>query len=190
MNVKINNGESKEKSKSPQLYPSQYVMIPLWIIEDLIFRHRSSVIKTLVLFIARYTIGMRSECCWFSLRELSRLTKHSKKWIVVAIKECRLLGYISENMISTPEINSLGDGTKAYRINFLSPPGWKPPYERNTFFKAYNLTRQIQDIQLSLLEKVQEVDPNIDYLIEKTKNYLSGNITRIDFDDVVHMFER
>ena len=190
MNIKFNRVNVKKKVKNQQFFPSQYVAIPLWIIEDLIYRKRSSAVKTIVMLIGRYSIGMRSECCFFSFRKLSKLTKYSVRYIQDAIKECRSLGYISEDMISAPEVTSLANGTKAYRLNLIAPYNWKSPAPPKTFFEAYNLTREIQDISLKISEKIIEHNPDIDYLIEKTKAYLKGKITKKDYDDVIYMFEK
>lgn len=190
MNIKFNRVNVKKKNKNIPIFPTQFIALPLWIAEDLIHRKRSSVVKTVVLLICRFTLGMQSECCFFSFRKLSKLTKHSPYSIQEAIKECRSLGYISEDMISVPEVNSLADGTKAYRLNLLQPAEWKSPAPPKTFFEAYNLTREIQDISLKLSEKIVEHNPDIDYLIEKTKAYLKGKITKKDFDDVIYMFEK
>jgi len=190
MNIKLNRVNVKKKVKNQPFFPSQYVAIPLWIIEDLIYIKRSSIVKTIVLLIGRYSLGMRSECCFFSYRKLSKLTKHAISSIQIAVKECRELGYISEDMISAPEVTSLADGTKAYRLNLIAPYKWKSPAPQRTFFEAYNLTREIQDISIKLSEKIMDNNPDIDYLIEKTKAYLMGKITKKDFDDVVFMFKK
>jgi len=190
MNIKLNRVNVKKKVKNQPFFPSQYVAIPLWIIEDVIYRKRSSIVKTLVLLIGRYTLGMRSECCFFSYRKISKMTGHSSKWIQEAIKECRELGYISEDMISAPEVTSLANGTKAYRLNLIEPYNWKSPAPQKTFFEAYNLTRNIEDIKLRVSERGYEHNPDMAYLIEKIKNYRAGKITRRDFEDIIYMIEK
>ena len=190
MNIKINRANVNKKVKNQPFFPSQYVAIPLWIIEELIYRKRSSIVKTMVILISRYTLGMRSECCFFSFRKLAKMTGHSAYRIQEAVKECRELGYISEEMISAPEVRSLGNGTKAYRLNLIEPYKWKSPAPQRTFFEAYNLTRSIEDIRLKMEEKKIEDNPDVGYLIEKTKGYLKGKISKKDFEDVLFMFEK
>lgn len=190
MNIKSKDVNVKKKIKNQPFYPSQYVAIPLWMVEDIIHCKRSSIVKTIVLLIGRFSLGMKSECCFFSFRKLSKMTKHSKYRIQEAIKECRSLGYISEDMISVPGKTCLADGTKAYRLNFLPPENWKQPAPPDTFFEAYNLTREIEDIRLKVCEKIPDNNPDIEYLIEKVKNYLKGRISRKDFEDVIFTFDK
>ncbi|GAI66628.1 unnamed protein product [marine sediment metagenome] len=190
MNIKLNRVNVNKKNKDLPNFPSQYVVIPMWILEDMVYNHRSSIIKSFVLLVARYTLGMKSECCFYSTRRLAEMMKFSRQRIQKAIKECRRLGYIAEDMISIPEITSLDDGTKAYRLNFLQPRNWKPPEAPGTFFEAFNLTRNIEDIKLRLCERKHEDNPDIPYLIGKIKSYMAGRITKKDFDDIISMFDK
>lgn len=190
MNIKLNSVKVNEKVKNQPFFPSQYVVIPLWILEDLVYKNRSSVMKSFILLVARYTLGMKSECCFFSTRRLAEMIKCDRSSIKRSIKKCRRLGYISEDMISIPEMTSLDDGTKAYRLNFLQPRDWKPPTAPGTFFEAFNLTRNIEDIKLRLGERKHEDNPDISYLIGKIKSYIAGRITRKDFDDIISMFDK
>lgn len=190
MKIQTNSSKVNKKNKSQSYFPSQFVAMPLWILEDFIFRNRSSVLQSFINFVARYTLGMRGECCFYSVRRLAKLMKHSKSAIQKAIKEAKTLGYISEGMMSVPGKICLEDKTKGYRINLLPPEKWKSPMPQNTFFEAYNLTREIEDIKLKLSEKVHEDNPDIEYIIEKTRNYLTGRIPRKDFEDVLSMFDK
>ena len=189
MNIKNKKSKVNKKRKILPVFPSQYVVKPLWIVEDILYNKRSAALQTFIEIVARFTLGMRSECCFLSVRKIAKITKRSTRIIQDAIKEARELKYISEDMISIPEKTSLKDGTKAYRLNLLPPRNWRSPAEPGTFFKAYNLTREIKDVQLTLLEKIKEDQSEIDYLIQKTKSYLEGKITKKDFDDVIYMFE-
>lgn len=190
MNIKLNRVKVNKKNKNQPNFPSQYVVIPLWILEDLVYNNRSSIIKSFILLVARYTLGMKSECCFYSTRRLAEMIKCERKTIQRTIKKCRRLGYISEDMISIPKITSLDNGTKAYRLNFLQPRDWKPPTAPGTFFEAFNLTRNIEDIKLRLAERRHEDNPDISYLIGKIKSYMAGRITKKDFDDIISMFEK
>ncbi|GAJ14768.1 unnamed protein product, partial [marine sediment metagenome] len=116
--------------------------------------------------------------------------KYSRTSIIDAIKKSKSLGYISEGMMSVPGKTCLEDKTKGYRINLLPPEKWKSPMPLNTFFEAYNLTREIEDIRLKLSERVPEDNPDMEYLMEKTKEYLAGRIPRNDFEDVLSMFNK
>ncbi|MBA7520724.1 hypothetical protein ES705_12820 [subsurface metagenome] len=190
MNIKLNHVKVNEKIKNQPNFPSQYVVIPMWILEDLVYNNRSSIIKSFVLLVARYTLGMKSECCFYSTRRLAEMMKCDRKSIKTAIKKCRRLGYIAEDMISIPEITSLNNGTKAYRLNFLQPRDWKPPEAPGTFFEAFNLTRNIEDIKLRLGERKQENNPDIAYLIGKIRSYMAGRITKKDFDDIINQLDK
>lgn len=190
MKIGLKSVKVNKKIKNLPFIPSQYLALPLWIVDDLIHCKRSSIVNKIVLLIGRLSIGMRAECCYLSFRKISKITKHATSSIQIAIKECRKLGYISENMKDIPEIKSLKDGTRIYRLNFLPPKGWKSPMKRNTFFEAYNITGNIEDIVLKMTEKGYENSPDIEYLIEKYRSYEKGRITRRDFEDVLFMFER
>lgn len=190
MNIKFNDVNVKKKNNNLPSFPSQYIVIPLWILEDLVYNNRSSVIKSFILLVARYTLGMRSECCFFSTRRLAEMIKCDRRSIQRSIKKCRRLGYISEEMISIPEITSLDDGTRAYRLNLVQPRDWKPPAAPGTFFEAFNLTRNIEDIKLRLGKRKHEDNPDIAYLIGKIKSYMAGRITKKDFDDIISMFDK
>ncbi|GAI79045.1 unnamed protein product, partial [marine sediment metagenome] len=49
---------------------------------------------------------------------------------------------------------------------------------------------EIEDIRLKLSERVPEDNPDMEYLMEKTKEYLAGRIPRNDFEDVLSMFNK
>ncbi|GAJ09328.1 unnamed protein product, partial [marine sediment metagenome] len=84
-------------------------LMRVWIIEDFIFRNRSKVLQSFINFVARYTLGMRGECCFYSTRKLSKLLKYSRTSIIDAIKKSKSLGYISEGMMSVPGKTCLED---------------------------------------------------------------------------------
>ena len=190
MNIKLNCVNVKKENNNLPNFPSQFVAIPMWILEDLVYNNRSKIINHFVMLVARYTLGMKSECCFYSTRRLAEMMKCTRRSIKTAIKKCRRLGYIAEDMISIPEITSLDNGTKAYRLNFLQPRDWKPPTAPGTFFEAFNLTRNIEDIKLRLGERKQENNPDIAYLIGKIKSYMAGRITKKDFDDIINQLDK